>query len=227
MKAILWDFDGTLAYRPDMWSGALLDVLDEQEPAHQLTKADLRSGLLDGFPWHHPERPHHELSKPGAWWALVEGILADTFVGAGFEPARAQTLARAAHDRYADPDCFRLFEDTRPVLETLAGQHWKHVILSNHVPELPAIVSALGLDDLIAEVVTSARIGYDKPHPGAFEAGVKAVGNAEKIWMIGDNPEADYRGAEAVGISAILVRTDHQDTPRRAADLHGVLEWIR
>ena len=94
MKAILWDFDGTLAYRPDRWSGALLDVLDEQEPGHQLTKADLRSGLQDGFPWHRPERPHHELSKPGAWWALVEGILAETFVGAGFEPARAQTLAR-------------------------------------------------------------------------------------------------------------------------------------
>lgn len=33
---LLWDFDGTLAERPGMWSGALLEVLDAEQPGHRL-----------------------------------------------------------------------------------------------------------------------------------------------------------------------------------------------
>lgn len=29
---VLWDFDGTLGYRPGMWSQALLDILREHIP---------------------------------------------------------------------------------------------------------------------------------------------------------------------------------------------------
>src|SRR5437588_9596124 len=30
----LWDFDGTLAERPGMWGGCMLEVLDDHEPNH-------------------------------------------------------------------------------------------------------------------------------------------------------------------------------------------------
>jgi hypothetical protein len=30
----LWDFDGTLAWRPGMWSGCVTEVLDEIEVGH-------------------------------------------------------------------------------------------------------------------------------------------------------------------------------------------------
>ena len=81
------------------------------------------------------------------------------------------------------------------------------MILSNHVPELPALVAALGLDDLVESIFTSAVIGYDKPHPEAFRHALRASGDPASRWMVGDNPVADVAGAEALGIPAVLIRT--------------------
>lgn len=40
--------------------------------------------------------------------------------------------------------------------------------------------------------------------------------------MVGDNPHADVRGAEAVGIPAILVRAKDARVTRQVDDLFGV-----
>ena len=94
------------------------------------------------------------------------------------------------------------------------------MIVSNHVPELPALVEDLGLAGWFDAVVTSARVGFEKPHPRLFAA-ARAVSPDPRIWMIGDNPIADVAGARSVGIDAILVRTRHDVSPR-ADDLWGV-----
>jgi putative hydrolase of the HAD superfamily len=39
---ILWDFDGTLGYRPGMWSQAVLDVLQDHHPNCAITLEDVR-----------------------------------------------------------------------------------------------------------------------------------------------------------------------------------------
>jgi putative hydrolase of the HAD superfamily len=75
------------------------------------------------------------------------------------------------------------------------------------VPELPALVGALGLEDLIDGVYTSAAIGYDKPHPEAFRHALRESGDPARRWMVGDNPVADVKGAQALGIPALLIRT--------------------
>jgi putative hydrolase of the HAD superfamily len=94
------------------------------------------------------------------------------------------------------------------------------VIVSNHVPELASLVDGLGLARWFDAVVTSAEVGYEKPHPRLFEA-ARAVTPRGSIWMIGDNPIADFAGARSVGINAVLVRTDHEVSPR-ADDLWGL-----
>jgi putative hydrolase of the HAD superfamily len=207
VRAVLWDFDGTLAFRDGMWVGCLIKVLDEQAPGHAFCADDLRPSLRDGFPWHTPDVPHPELADTDAWWAPVETLLVRAYARLGYDEDRARTLGRLARRRYVDPACgWRLFDDTIPVLTQLRDDGWRHVILSNHVPELPAIVDHLGLGGLIGAVVNSAAIGYEKPHPEAFAAARRAAG-AETLWMVGDNPIADVAGAQAVGIPAILVRT--------------------
>jgi ribonucleotide monophosphatase NagD (HAD superfamily) len=40
--------------------------------------------------------------------------------------------------------------------------------------------------------------------------------------MIGDNPVADVKGAEAIGIPAILVRSEGIDRCRHSSDLSAV-----
>ena len=93
------------------------------------------------------------------------------------------------------------------------------------MPELEEIVGCLGLDDLLDAVITSATTGFEKPHPEAFAAGRRAAGDASTVWMVGDNPDADVAGAEAVGIPAILVHREHP-TFRTAATLSEVIAFM-
>ncbi len=85
------------------------------------------------------------------------------------------------------------------------------VIVSNHVPELPALVSQLGLANHVDAVLTSAEHGYEKPHPGAFRIALRAAGAPTSVWMVGDNPIADIAGAAQVGVPGVLTRTPDFD----------------
>jgi putative hydrolase of the HAD superfamily len=203
--AVLFDFDGTLAERPGMWRLAVQDMLDEHVPGHPLTVEALRPYLRDGFPWHRPDEPHPELCDPDAWWAHVGALFEVVLRDAGAEPAAVPRIQAAIRAHYCDHRRFSLFPDTIDALSRLRDAGFRTVILSNHVPELPAIVEGLGLAELVDAVLTSAITGYEKPHPEAFRL---ALGDSspEDSWMVGDNPVADVSGAEAVGLEALLVR---------------------
>jgi len=217
---ILWDFHGTLASRS--WSGAMLDVLRSDDPHTSVVREDISLALQDGFPWHRPEQPHPELDDPQCWWERMIERLASAYRAVGADAERARTLASLAREHYIDPSHYEVFDDTRPALESLHENGWRHWILSNHVPELRDIVWALGWRDLFDGVLTSARLGFEKPHPEVFaiaRARVKAPG---AMWMVGDNIEADVLGAQRCGIPAILVRKQDVRALHRCEDLHGV-----
>jgi putative hydrolase of the HAD superfamily len=222
-RVILWDFDGTLAHRPGLWGACLMEVLDEHHAGHSVELDRLRTLLRDGFPWHQPDVAHPELCESGAWWAHVEALLASAYEGVGIESEPARKLARLAGERYADPACgWRLYDDTLPALERLKSEGWRHAILSNHIPELPDLVSGLGLSPLFEVVLSSAVTGYEKPNPKAFELALESCGRPREVWMVGDNPVADVEGATAVGIQAILVRAAGTGVP----DLHAAAAII-
>jgi putative hydrolase of the HAD superfamily len=226
-EVIFWDFDGTLAWRPGMWRGCLVETLDLHEPAHDIAAEALIPFLSDGFPWHTPDVPHPELSTPDAWWQHVELLLARAYEGVGVASEPARQLARLAHERYIDSSTgWQLFDDVLPVLTRLTSRGWRHVILSNHIPELQQLVGGLGLDAVIDHVFSSAVTGYEKPHPVAFALALEACGKPESCWMVGDNPVSDILGAEAAGIPAVLVRNDSRDVSRSAADLYEVERLI-
>jgi putative hydrolase of the HAD superfamily len=224
-RLVLWDFDGTLAWRQGMWSGCALDVLDEHAPGHGVSIERLRTALRGGFPWHAWEQPHPELGEPGAWWDLVERRIAEAFesVWAGGDSAR---MAGALRERYLDVAvAWALFDDTEPALRALSEQGWRHAVVSNHVPELNALIDGLGLAGRLDAVFTSAATGYEKPHPQAFRIALDAFGNPPEVWMVGDNPHADVEGAEGIGLRAILVRCDGP-ARHRAAGLDGAATLI-
>ena len=223
---ILWDFDGTLAHRPKMWTGLLIETLDLHEPGHTVELESIRPWLRDGFFWHTPETPHCGLTAR-EWWDVVEARLATAYESVGLAAGRARELAAVAHERYCDHQiAWRLFDDTRPVLAALASRGWTHVVLSNHIPELEELVTGLGLTDLISATVTSGRTGYEKPHPEAFAAGRRAAGGTSTLWMVGDNVDADVIGAESVGIPAILVRNPSDSARRFAPSLADVAPYL-
>lgn len=225
-RVIFWDFDGTLGHRPEAWSGTLAAVCAERYPEASLTREDIHPFIRAGFPWHVPETPHPELHDPDLWWARLTEVFARAFETNRVPPDVARELALAVRARYVDPAGFVLFEDSLPTLEHLSKLGWRHVLVTNHVPELPAILEALGLASRLIAVVNSASVGYEKPHAEIFRIALEVAGRPDCVWMVGDNVVADVLGAEDVGIPGILVRKEDARARRRCEDLRAVADVV-
>lgn len=233
-KVVFWDFDGTLVSFSS-WRFEIVDVLNECDPGHHIDADQPRPFLRNGFPWHRPEEPHTHLANPDSWWKALEPLFARCYQGLGYSVERAAELAMRVREQILKPERFSLFEDTITVLAVLREAGWRHVILSNHVPELSDIVNGLGLSPYIDDCISSGATGYEKPNPQAFRLALALAGNPEQAWMVGDNMVSDIKGAEAVGIPAILVNVPHvhnnqvadiKDIRYQAADLTGVVKII-
>ena len=184
-KTIFWDFDGTLVPFTS-WRLALMDVLDECEPGHYIDQEQIRPFLRDGFPWHKPQEPHTHLT-PEAWWEHLEPVFVRAFTGVGFKDGKAKALAKQVRKHMINPKRYTLLDDTVPTLKYLTEKGWNQGILSNHVPELPHIVKALGLSPFIGFCLASGVTGFEKPNPQAFMIALSRAGNPERAWMVGDN----------------------------------------
>jgi putative hydrolase of the HAD superfamily len=225
-KYLVWDFDGTLGYRVGGWSAVLQEVAQRDDPNYSTSAEELRAHLQDGFPWHTPHLPHPQCRSPEQWWTALDHIFERALTALGVEASQATRLARKVRHAYADPTCWRLFDDTIRVLDELQSQGWTHFILSNHVPELRSLTKHLELDSRISRIFNSAETDYEKPHPQAFQNVLDAVDDAATVWMIGDNMTADIMGATNLGIPAILVRKYHEKARYCCAELWQVAAII-
>ncbi|MFQ6197704.1 HAD family hydrolase [Streptomyces sp. NPDC000405] len=223
-RVIVWDFDGTLGHRRHgTWAECLMEILDRQQPGHPFTRDRLFTALATGFPWHEHQRPHPHLADPDRWWNHITSVVTRALVGLGAPLHLAESIASHVRAAYREPTAWSLYPQTTAVLQMLTASGWDHVILSNHVPELPAILDALRLMPYVYAVVNSARTGFEKPHPQAFELARAAAAPAPCAYMVGDNPQADVAGAQAAGLHAIWVR---RDEPSHIPDLHEAARLI-
>ncbi len=227
MNYLIWDFDGTLGYREGgKWTLTLLGIIQRAYPELGVTFEQLKPYLLQGYPWHTPERPHQELNTADAWWEALHPVFLCAMVGVGVPAERAEELVGEFRPRYTNLARWRLFPETLPVLTQLSMAGWRHIVLSNHVPELPAIIEYLGLLPQLAAIFNSAQTGYEKPHPQAFRNVLAWMTEPKAVLMIGDNYTADVCGAEAVGLPGILVRETHPGARHCCDTLRGVIEVI-
>jgi putative hydrolase of the HAD superfamily len=208
---LIWDFDGTLAVRPGGWRGALAQVLHRHLPGFPSGADEIRPFLQAGFPWDAPECAHPGLSAD-EWWEDLHPLFARAYRSIGVKPEQAAQMAREVRSTYLDLNAWACYPDTTSSLQVLSDTGWKHVILSNHVPELNQVIEHLGLAGYFLAVFNSATTGWEKPNRQAFKT-VQAWAQSNlkdydetSLWMIGDNPAADIRGAEEAGIRAVLVR---------------------
>ncbi len=227
---LFWDFDGTLAHRAGHQRGAMMYALDQHCSGHNITIDQLKPFLRNILPWHMPEKSHHHLNTPKAWWAHIEGIFSNAFVSVGIAKDTAKTLARITHEHYLDADEFILFPNTAKVLGELQEKSWQNIILSNHVPELSDIVASKGLSDYFTYCISSANVGLEKPNIEFFKHAITIAGNPTKAVMIGDNINADVRGAKNAGLEAILIHTEPSESveyfAKTISDVQAILEQM-
>jgi putative hydrolase of the HAD superfamily len=142
---------------------------------------------------------------------------------AGLEAPEALRVVSGVRAAYTDAKGWQVFDDVLPALARLRDRGWRHIVLSNHVPELPQLVEALGLSEFITAVYCSACTGVEKPHRKAFETVFARYPGTQSGWMIGDSWLADVQGALAVGMRAILVRSEQPEAALQCKTLKEVV----
>ena len=76
----------------------------------------------------------------------------------------------------------------------------------------------LGLDQHFDFIVTSEEAGHDKPHEAPFHIALEKMRpKGKNIWMIGDNPVNDIRGAREK-INAVTLQKIHKGTELGTGD---------
>lgn len=227
-KFLIWDIDNTLGYREGGWAGAMSEVTRLIPTKLTATPENFRPFLKEGFPWHSPEIHHSDTLISNQWWSKMSAFFSIVFQKVlNIDEFEAAKYARWVRMTYLDTERWRITNDAIPALNELGKLGWQHYMLTNHVPELGLILRNLLRKNYFLEVICSAEIGYEKPHPEAFKSVLKSIPEGATIWMIGDNYQADVIGAEKAGIPAILVRTYNPSAKFFSKKLNGVIEILQ
>lgn len=225
-RVVFWDFDGTLARRDGGWTVCLHRVLLDNGIT-DLTVERLRPYMQTGFPWHHPEVPHAQLLGGLSWWEYLRRLLAGVLTQVGVGDARTLALASHVRDQYMDLAYWSVYDDAIDALTSIRAAGYGNCVLSNHVPELRQLVDGLGLMPYLDGVLTSGRLGFEKPNECIYRLARSAMGNPSECYMVGDSYRADVQGASACGMRAVLVhRPNEHGHPYYSENLRGAARLI-
>jgi HAD superfamily hydrolase (TIGR01509 family) len=93
------------------------------------------------------------------------------------------------------------------LLSRLRREGWKVGVVTNGRLLQERKLAAAGLADLVDTCCISEVEGVRKPDARIFELAAERCGETlDGAWMAGDNPDADLRGAHALGLSTIWFR---------------------
>jgi len=106
--------------------------------------------------------------------------------------------------------CAELFPDVKELLDDLRLLGIPTAIVTDLTAQIQfRKIVYFGLDRYFDYIVTSEEAGHDKPHRAPFDIALdKMRPKGSCIWMIGDNPVNDIRGAKET-IGAITLQKLH------------------
>jgi FMN phosphatase YigB (HAD superfamily) len=123
------------------------------------------------------------------------------------DPVDSNAMAHRLH-----ADALAIVARNAPVLDRLARRH-RLGIVSNFTGNLLPCLQELGLARFFTVMSDSALVGWSKPDARIFEHTLAALHASPRgAWMVGDNFDADIRGAGGLGL-----RTCWLAPPDRAA----------
>jgi putative hydrolase of the HAD superfamily len=210
VRAVLFDFDGTLAY----YSPRHLELYVRAAAEHGVvvTLEALAAAVVESAwgPWETPQGVEHrrESRNERAYSKLRAKLHRSRYEAAGATGAPADLDAACVQlvELESDASNVALYDDTLPALERLREAGVVSYVVSNHVWRLGQMIAELGLTPYINATISSARVGVRKPHPAIFEAAIAASDAArEEMVFVGDSLSADVVGARGVGMRAVLL----------------------
>jgi len=143
-------------------------------------------------------------------------------------------LLRKIQTRWFDYAECPLFPDVNPVLSKLRERGLKMGIISTgYEQDIDAIIQKTGLQKELFEVIVGAdTLKKTKPDPEVFKyALTKLKVKPQETLFVGDEIDADYRGAENAGIHALLIQRTENKTSQTSdlstiASLEEVFKYL-
>ncbi|MEP6937379.1 MAG: HAD-IA family hydrolase [Chthoniobacterales bacterium] len=199
-KAIFFDAAGTLFHLPKGVGyhyalvgekiGVVLDAKELERAFAETWKA------MPGRPA--TVGPRDDDDK-GWWRQLVDRMLADA--APNMRELDRDNFFEIAYEHFAEAGVWELHEEVHEVLEALHSR-WPLAIVSNFDGRLRMILAQLGISKYFGAVFLSSELGADKPDPLIYRRALALSGfAAEHVLHVGDDPERDWRGAAAAGLS--------------------------
>lgn len=131
--------------------------------------------------------------------------LEQTLRGCGAVPAVELIDDLVRVERALIHDLAVLHEDTVPFLELLRERGVRTAFVSNCADNTRPLLDALGLTELVDELVLSCEVGVAKPSPGIFEEALARLEVAPAQALFADDHQGYCDGAAALGIRAVRI----------------------
>jgi putative hydrolase of the HAD superfamily len=192
VRALFFDVGGTLL-RPHPSVGAIYASVASRHgivtTADEMERAFRRS-------WTALKRPGLTVSRKDWWRELV-------FHTIGQEN---QACFEELFKTFAGPNAWQVFPDVEDTMREARARGLHVGVISNWDERLRPLLTDMGLARHFGSITVSCEVGAEKPDGRMFHAALQAAGvAADEAVHVGDNDNEDVRGAEAVGMRAILL----------------------
>ena len=134
--------------------------------------------------------------------------LCDTLNKMGYDVEATDPAIVSAVERYFGVWRLFMYPEVPEALERIS-RGYDTGLVSNFTDSSFLRISLMkfGLEGYFDSVVVSDAVGWRKPHPRIFVHFLDSLRvEAEEAVYIGDDPDADVRGARDAGITAVLIR---------------------
>ena len=208
LRAVIFDLGGTLMYERGSW-----DPITAQAD-EALTNYLREQGMelnLSSFPREFRKRidKYFRTREKDLLETTYSFVLRDVLEDKGYRDV-ADGIIRGALDRlFAITQTNWVLEgDTLQTLKKLEADGYRMGVISNagDDQDVQQLARRFGIAQYFDFILTSAACSYRKPHRRIFEL---ALSNwyflPSEAVMVGDNLEADIRGAQSVGLYAIWI----------------------
>lgn len=208
LRSVIFDLGGTLMYERDSWHSinaqadeALTDYLRGQGLELNLStfRLEFRRRLDEYF-----KRREKDLLE-----TTYSFVLRDLLADKGYGDVSENILRKALDRLFAVTQTnWLLEEDALPTLKRLEENGYRLGLISNAGDDrdVQQLAKRFGIASYFDFILTSAGCSYRKPHPRIFEL---ALSNwyflPNEAVMVGDNLDADIRGAQNAGLYGIWI----------------------
>jgi putative hydrolase of the HAD superfamily len=123
--------------------------------------------------------------------------------------AESSELAKVVQSKWFDHVDCTSYPEVKKVLSKLKQKNLKLGLISTaYEEEINIILRKANLEKEIFDIIVGVdTIKKAKPHPDVFQHALRKLKvRSEETLFIGDKLDADYKGAEKVGIRAILIK---------------------